>query len=254
MITRRQFLTGCAGAITAISGMGVAMEYKKLSNSIPILLYHRVGLELDEYTVPTARFEKDMETLCWEGFNTISLEQVKQHLQNPNHPLPDKPMMITFDDGYLDNYTNVFPILQKYSMQASFYIITDMVGLEDRLTVSHIREMAAAGMEFGSHTVTHRSLVELAPEEVELELTKSKHDLERILGKIVDFIAYPGGSYNSDILTIARKAGYIGGFSTHYGFERFNHAFEMKRIPIFHYDHSVSYVMLKKGMLPSLIM
>lgn len=253
MITRRQFLTGCAGAITAISGLGFASEYKKLGNSIPILLYHRVGSQFDNYTVTATRFEEDMKTLSWEGFNTLSLEQVKQHLRNADSPLPDKPIIINFDDGYLDNYTNVFPILQKYSMKASFYIITGMVGLDDRMTSFHIREMEAAGMDFGSHTVTHRFLKELASKEAEFELTQSKYDLEQILGKAVDFVAYPGGSYNPDTLTIASKAGYIGGLSTHYGLAKFNLPFEIKRIPIFHYDRSISYVMLKRGLLPSLL-
>lgn len=253
MITRRQFLTGCAGTIATISGISVVSEYKKIVKSIPILLYHRVGSEVDDYTVTTTRFEKDMETLRWEGFNTLTLEQVKKHLQRANSPLPEKPIIITFDDGYLDNYTNVFPILQKYSMKASFYIITGMVGLDDRLTISQIREMEAAGMDFGSHTITHRLLAELTYKEAEIELTKSKYDLEQILGKVVDFIAYPGGSYNSDTLKIASEAGYIGGLTTHYGLETFNLSFEIKRIPIFHYDRSISYVMLKKGLLPSLL-
>lgn len=253
VITRRQFLLGCAGAITAMSGLGFILEYEKLGNSIPILLYHRVGPEVDNYTVTATRFAEDMKILSWEGFNTLSLDQVKQHLQNAASPLPDKPLIITFDDGYLDNYTNVFPILQKYAMKASFYIITGMVGLDDRLTRPQIREMAAAGMDFGSHTVTHRFLAELTPQEAKIELTQSKENLEQILGKPVNFIAYPGGSYNSDILKTAQEVGYIGGLTTHYGVEKFNHPFEIKRIPIFHYDRSISYIMVKKGILPSLL-
>lgn len=253
MLTRRQFLIGSAGAIIAISGLGVVSEYKKIANSIPILLYHRVGPEVDDYTVTTARFEEDMKILRWEGFNALSLEQVKQHLQNADFPLPDKPIIITFDDGYLDNYTNVFPVLQKYAMKASFYIITGMVGIENRLTSAHIREMQAAGMDFGSHTVTHRFLADLTTKEAEVELTQSKYDLEQILGKTVDFIAYPGGAYNPDTIRIASEAGYIGGLSTHYGLAKFNLPFEIKRIPIFHYDRSISYVMLKRGLLPSML-
>lgn len=253
MITRRQFLTGCAGAITAISGLGFVSEYKKVGNSIPMLLYHRVGSEVDDYTVTTTRFEEDMKTLSWEGFNTLSLEQVKQRLQNADSPLPDKPIIITFDDGYLDNYIKAFPILKKYGMKASFYIITSMIGTEDRLTADHILEMAAAGMDFGSHTVTHRFLAELSPEEVKVELTQSKAELEKLLGKSVDFIAYPGGTYNTDTLRIASEAGYTGGLSTHYGFANFALPFEIKRVPIFHYDRSIYYVMFKRGILPGVL-
>lgn len=253
MITRRQFLTGCAGTIAAISGLGFVSEYKKLSTSIPILLYHRVGNEVDDYTVPASRFEEDMKTLQWEGFTALSLEQVKGQLQHREVSLPDKPIIITFDDGYLDNYTNVFPILQKYAMKASFYIITGMVGLEERLTISQIREMEAAGMDFGSHTVTHRFLEELPSQEAKIELTRSKDHLEQILGKTIDLISYPGGSYNPETLKIAKEAGYIGGLTTHYGVESFTHAFEIKRIPIFHYDRSITYIMLKRGVLPKML-
>lgn len=253
MITRRQFLKGCVGAIAAISGISLLSEYKgidKLIKSIPILLYHRVGLEPDDLTISVDHFHQDMELLSYGGYNALSLEQVKQHLQGDSLSLPSKPIIITFDDGYLDNYTNAFPILQKYSMVASFYIITGMVGNNDRLTISQIREMQRAGMDFGSHTVTHRSLAELIPSEAATELKRSKSDLEQIVGKAVDFIAYPCGSYKSETLEIAQEAEYLGGFSVQNGFAEFSNAFTIRRIPIFHYDRSIAYVMAKKGFLP----
>jgi peptidoglycan/xylan/chitin deacetylase (PgdA/CDA1 family) len=253
VVTRRQFLIGCASTIAVISGTSCIPKYRDFVKSIPILLYHRVGPELDDYTVSPTRFADDMKTLSSKGYTCLSLQQVKQHLQDLSTPLPDKPIILTLDDGYLDNYTNVFPILQQYSMKASFYIITGLVGETDRLTASQIREMAAADMDFGSHTVTHRFLGNLPPTEMKTELIKSKFDLEQLLGKVVDFIAYPGGSYNSNTLTIAKEAGYHGGLTTHYGLEMFNNSFEIKRIPVFHYDRSITYVMLRKGLLPSLL-
>ncbi len=254
MVTRRQFLFGCAGTLAALSGASFASEYKRINKSIPILLYHRVSYQLDNYTVSPARFEDDMRTLNREGYTCLSLAQVKQYLQSSRStPLPDKSILITLDDGYLDNYINVFPILQQYNMKASFYIITGMIGEDDRLTASQIREMQAAGMDFGSHTVTHRFLSELTPAEMKIELTKSKFTLEQLLGKGIDFIAYPGGSYDPQTLTIAKEAGYEAGLSTHYGYEMFHSPFEMKRIPLFHYDRSITYVMLRKGLLPTLL-
>ena len=73
MITRRQFLIGCTGIIAAISGIGFASAYKKLGNGIPILLYHRVGSEVDDYTITPTHFEEDMKILKREGFTTLSL-------------------------------------------------------------------------------------------------------------------------------------------------------------------------------------
>lgn len=253
MITRRQFVKGCFGAFATLYGISLFSEYTgidKFIKSIPILLYHRVGGEPDDLTISIKHFQQDMELLSYGGYKAMSLEQVKQHLQGNFSSLPSKPVVITFDDGYLDNYTNAFPILQKYSMVASFYIITGMVGNNDRLTTSQIREMQTVGMDFGSHTVTHRSLAELSPQEVTTELTKSKSDMEQILGKTVEFIAYPCGSYNSETLNIAHEAGYLGGFSVQDGFAEFSNPFTIRRIPIFHYDRSIAYVMAKKGFLP----
>lgn len=253
MVTRRQFLIGCASTVALIAGTSCLPKYKDFVKSIPILLYHRVGPETDDYTVNPTRFEEDIKTLSSNGYTCLSLQQIKQHLQDLSTPLPDKPIILTLDDGYLDNYTNVFPILQQYSMKASFYIITGLVGQADRLTAPQIRQMAAAGMDFGSHTVTHRFLANLTATEMKIELSKSKFDLEQLLGTSVDFIAYPGGSYNSETLTIAKEVGYHGGLTTHYGLEMFTDPFEIKRIPVFHYDRSISYVMLRKGFLPSLL-
>ncbi|WP_378953531.1 polysaccharide deacetylase family protein [Pelosinus sp. sgz500959] len=253
MITRRQFLKGCAGVAATISGISLFTEYKEINQfikSIPILLYHRVGSEPDDLTISVKHFEQDMELLSYGGYNALSLEQVKQHLQGNSSSLPSKPIVITFDDGYLDNYINAFPILQKYSMVASFYIITGMVGNNDRLTIPQIREMQAVGMDFGSHTITHRSLGELVPKDVATELNQSKSDLEQIIGKSVDFISYPCGSYKSETLQIAREAGYLGGFSVQSGFAEFSNPLTIRRIPIFHHDRSIAYVMAKKGFLP----
>lgn len=256
MITRRQFLTGLVGGCATLSGLFLFSKYDLINgivNSIPILLYHRVGSEGDPLTITTSRFEKDIETLSQENYTPLSLAQLKQHIIMPKASLPLKPIILTFDDGYLDNYTNAFPILQKYSMKASFEIITGLVGQTDRMTISQIREMAANGMDFGSHTVTHRSLAALSYQDAKTELTKSKADLEQILGKTVEFIAYPGGYYTAETIKIAKAAGYIGGFSVNSGFARFKDIMAIKRIPIFHYDRSISYVMLRKGLLPDLL-
>lgn len=256
MLTRRQFIAGCVGAFATLSGLSFFSEkdlIKNISKSIPVLLYHRVGSEGDPLTIPISRFEKDIATLSEENYTTLSLAQLKQHMMSLNAPLPSKPIVITFDDGYLDNYTNAFPILQKYSMKASFEIITGMVGEPDRMTIPQIREMEASGMDFGSHTVTHRSLVEMDRKEATTELTKSKLDLEHIIGKTVDFISYPGGYYTADTLNISRQAGYVGGLSVNYGFAMFRDVMAIRRIPIFHNDRSISYVMAKKGFLPDVI-
>ncbi len=255
MFTRRQFLRNCTGALLAVAGLSVfpgRQIVDKLSRGLPVLLYHRVGPESDSMTVNPARFQADLAFIRQEGYHTLSLAQIRQHIQEAL-PLPEKSVLITFDDGYLDNYTNAFPILQQYSMQASFYLITGMIGQPNRMTVPQIREMAAAGMDFGSHTVSHRPLAGLSTAEVTAELSQSKNSLEQMLGSAVEFTAYPCGSYTADTLSVAREAGYTGGFSTRYGLDDFSNRLLIRRIPIFHTDRSLGYVMVKKGFLPTMI-
>ena len=254
MLTRRQFIKGCTGAAVAVAGLSFFSGQQlldKFTKTVPILLYHRVGPETDALTVSVQRFQEDMEFLSQAGYNPLSLAEVKQHMLTAT-PLPDKPLLITFDDGYLDNYTNAFPILQQYGMKASFYIITGFVGQPERMTAAQIREMAAAGMDFGSHTVSHRPLAELTLAEASNELQNSKQALEQIMGQLVAFAAYPCGSYNQDVLDIAKAAGYVGGFSTRYGLAGFANHLAIRRIPIFHSDRNISYVMFKKGFLPTM--
>lgn len=253
MVSRRQFLLGCAGAMAAMSvaaAWPAAKWCERMMNSVPVLLYHRVGSDKDDLTVSVAHFRRDMEFLQREGYHSLTLEQVQRHLQDRSLPLPERPVLITFDDGYLDNYTNAFPILDRCGLTASFFIIAGMLQEDERMTAAQIREMQRAGMHFGSHTMTHRPLGELERTDAAEELRQSREELEQLLGREVRFIAYPCGSYNDETLELAKQAGYCGGFSTRSGVTTFADELAIRRIPIFHHDRPVSYVMLKKGFLP----
>lgn len=255
-ISRRQFLLGASTSAAAVMGAGAILNYetiRHLLRSVPILLYHKVGSDTDSLTVSTERFSKDMKYLSEKGYTTLSLEDIRRRLNNEAAPMPKNPVLITFDDGYLDNYTNAFPILQKYNLKASFYIITGMIGMENRVTTAQIREMDAAGMGIGSHTVTHRSLGELPVAEAAAELSDSKTMLEQMLGKKIDFIAYPCGSYHKDTLGLVNKSGYQGGFSVRQGNAMFTDTLAIRRIPIFNYDRSISYVMFKRGLFANIM-
>lgn len=253
MLSRRQFLKGCAVSLAALSSYALwpgCGALKQILESVPVLLYHRVGTDKDDLTVSVEHFRRDMEFLAREGYHTLSLAEARTRILDRSSPLPPRPLMITFDDGYLDNYLNAFPILAEYGLTASFYIISGMLDEEERVNAAQIREMRRFGMDFGSHTVTHRPLAELTPGEAREELQNSKRELEDLLGEAIHFIAYPCGSHNEETLKLAREAGYCGGFSTRSGFTTFSNQLSIRRIPIFHLDRPVSYVLLKKGFLP----
>jgi len=243
LITRRQFLKGCASSLLAVSvaeflwqmpiGCGTS------DRQIPVLLYHRVGSTLDPLTVTPERFERDLRQLKDAGYETINLQQFDHFLADRDTEMPAKPLLITFDDGYRDNYENAFPLLSKYEMGAAFFVIAGMLGEPERVSVADIQEMARYGMTIGSHTVTHRPLGELSVEEMRQELVQSRAILADALGNPVDSIAYPRGSYSNDTLTLADDF-YTNGFTTVNGqCSRASNPYALRRIPVFSYDRNV---------------
>ena len=252
MLTRRRFIRNC---IVAAATAGLTVPCSSLSFAgvlsaidIPVLLYHRIGDTEGPLTVTPEKFETDLIRLQELGYSTITLETFRRYLVNSDIRLPDKPIMLSLDDGYLDNFMNAYPILRRYGMTAAFYIITSMVGEADRLTKGNIREMAANGMSIGSHTVSHRPLGDMGDEEASNELSLSRTYLEELLQKSVDFIAYPKGSYNGSTGAEASEAGYCGGFSIVPGTcSRNTNPFVLRRIPVFSYDGDIRRTMMKRG-------
>ena len=252
MITRRRFIKNCI-ATAAAFGIGNAISPLSVvdavsSSDIPVLLYHRIGDTEGHLTISPEKFESDLIRLRELGYETISLDIFRKFLIDSNTEMPQNPIMISFDDGYLDNFMNAYPLLRKYGMTAAFYIITSMVGAEDRLAVGHIREMAANGMSIGSHTVSHRMLGEMGKEEAQNELILSRNYLEGMLQKPVEFIAYPKGSFNGQTGPVAYESGYRGGFSIMPGTcTRDTNPFVLRRIPVFSFDGDIRRTMIKRG-------
>lgn len=252
MLTRRCFIRNCfataaaVGLSGALSSPVMGGEVKEID--IPVLLYHRVGDTPGNLTITPAKFAQDLVRLREIGYETISLDTFHRYKVDYETPLPSKPIMISFDDGYLDNYLNAYSILRQYGMTAAFYIITSMVGKEDRLAAEHMREMAANGMSIGSHTVSHRELGEMGVEEAANEMSLSRMYLEGLLQKPVNFIAYPKGSYNGSTGAVASEAGYWGGFSILPGTcSRWTNPYVLKRIPVFSFDGEIGRTMARRG-------
>ena len=171
----------------------------------------RLGFSL---SIPPAEFDRQMRYLAEDGYGTVSFDQIYDSSQ----PLPEKPILLTFDDGYADAYTTAFPVLQRYGFQATFYVVTDFVGRPGYLTVEQIREMAAAGMSFGSHSVSHLSLTTLSAERLERELSQSRTQLESLLERQVLDLCYPLGRFDQGVRQAVERAGYRSATTTQYGF------------------------------------
>lgn len=244
MLTRRQFLKKCTltlAASLAAPFLAVSPPSGAAGELFPIPVYHRVGDKTDPLTLAPGRFAADLQYLADNGYRTVTAGRLKDYILD-GRQLPAKAVFLTFDDGYADNYAAVFPLLLAHGMTACFFVISGLCGQPDRLSGSQIREMSAAGMDFGSHTVSHRPLASLEKWENALELVKSKTDIEDILGKEAGVVAYPYGSYSADTLEAARDAGYWGGLTTRTGFTDIaGSELAMNRIPIFRHGRGLAH-------------
>lgn len=190
----------------------------KLTQSIQILTYHKINDDFDWGITrqKISQFERGIKFLHDLGYKMVPLEEV---FKLPK--ILDRKVVISFDDGYEDIYSNAFPILQKYGFSAFIFVITGFVGKYNswdynvgrrrkHLSWKQIKEMSKCGFGFGSHTVNHPDLTKIEPAcgGVEYELEKSKEVLEDKLGKETSFLSYPFGRYNRFVQEEAQRLGY----------------------------------------------
>lgn len=240
MITRRNFLKTCISAVAGTYFLRESYYSQAAAREIPVLLYHRVGYSKGHLTVTPEKFSHDLVRLKENGYKSITLSQFHSFMTGQTAGLPDNPVLITFDDGYADNYENAYFSLLNYGMVATFFIITGLLWTPGRLSPDNISEMHQNGMSFGSHTMSHRALADLPPADAEEELNSSRSTLESILGVTVDSLAYPRGSYNARTINLALQCGYRYGFTVTSGVCTTNSSpFELRRIPIFDYDRDI---------------
>jgi peptidoglycan/xylan/chitin deacetylase (PgdA/CDA1 family) len=165
------------------------------------------------YSLTANQFREQMEYLHTNRYITLSLDQLLN-----NESVPQKSLVITFDDGWADNYTNVFPTLKEYSLTATIFVISGFIGKAKYMDWHQLREMNAAGLSIQSHTVSHKPLAQLSKTEVEYELVTSKKTIENALGKKVNFLSLPHGVFNRRVLETAHEAGYLAICTSEPGF------------------------------------
>lgn len=200
----------CVVAIFLIFGIVITSflidDTYKYSPNTKTLLYHLIMDEpYSPYTylfVKESDFEEQLRKIRDSHISTYFADE-------PQKADGELCFVLTFDDGYIDNYTTAFPLLEKYEGKATIFIITDMVGKEGYLTEEQIKEMAQSEyIRFGSHTASHVPLDELDDDALEHELRGSKEYLESLVGEKVSTLSYPNGRYNKKIEKAAKKAGY----------------------------------------------
>ncbi|MGH8581627.1 MAG: polysaccharide deacetylase family protein [Gammaproteobacteria bacterium] len=194
---------------------------------VAILMYHEVadrpemgalaGHIQGGYILLREDFERQMAFLATAGFQSASLQQLHDWSQL-GAPLPARPVVITFDDGYGGNYRHAFPILERYGLSATFFIISNRIGTLHMLSWEALREMQRHGMAIGSHTANHPLLSTLDEDRTRDELVGSKRAIEDRLGSPVGFLSLPNGDSNPFYVSVAQGAGYLGGCGSRFGF------------------------------------
>lgn len=180
------------------------------SKSPIILMYHGIvghfpriprgreeGAEI--YDLDYRKFQEQMNYLKENGYKVVTLETMKGE---------DKEVIITFDDGEMNNFDEAFVILKKLGFPAYFFLVANRIDRSAYLGEVQIMAMYLAGMKFGSHGLTHAILTELTDVDLKKELVESKNGIEKVLGKSIDTISIPRGFCSDKVIEEARKAGY----------------------------------------------
>ncbi|SPF52124.1 putative xylanase/chitin deacetylase [Candidatus Desulfosporosinus infrequens] len=187
------------------------------NQAVPILYYHSVAVEAgNELRIPPDQFEAQMAYLQNKGYQSVSLDQFYQ-AEYHGGTLPAKPFVITFDDGYVDNYTTALPILKKHGFTATIFMVSSYINGEGFLTWPQLTELAANGWQIEGHTVDHPYLSKMDAATVLSELKNSKEVLEKGLGYPVDFFAYPYGDFNDKVVLAVKNTGYLLAVTTERG-------------------------------------
>ena len=254
-LSSRELIYGLVAAVVClVAAMAVQLQPEKQEaaampvaqvtvqddpRTVMVLNYHKVVDEHMSLSVPLADFEQHMKWLKEYGYTSITPEELYEFIVNGSE-LPEKPVLITFDDGYKDNYTNAYPIMKKYGFKGTIFVVTGFLGVYDNyMTWEQAKELADNGFSIESHTYSHKSMTEASDEEISKELTKSRDTIRNKLGIDADFMAYPTGTYNLHIAELVQKAGYKGAFTIKYdNVSRESNVYALERVPIFHTENT----------------
>ncbi len=221
--TRRRVLLVSAALSVLVLAVGAGqaqaatrVHFVKNPTPVPILVYHHVQSYLAGMSVMyvgTSQFAGQLRYLHSHRYHPVTMSQVWAAWTG-GPKLPKRPVVLTFDDGYIDQYRNAAPLLRRYHYPA---VLNVVVYRGTSLTDAMIRRMVSWGWEIGSHTMTHPWLTHLSSASLRSQLVSSKRILERKFKTKVDFLCYPGGLYDGRVERAVRAAGYLAATSIRYG-------------------------------------
>ena len=189
---------------------------------VPILCYHQIrdwrpkdSKSMKDYIIPTAAFREQMQMLADSGYHTVLPDQLFAYLTT-GAPLPPKPIMLTFDDGDLDQYETAVPILEKHGFKGAFFIMTVAIGRRGKqpyMDKTQIKDLSDRGHAIGAHTWDHHNVKKYQGDDWKIQVEEPKAKLEAIIGKPIKYFAYPFGLWNKQALPEIQKRGYVAAFT-----------------------------------------
>lgn len=216
------------------------LKPKSITASVPIFMYHFVRDDTGDYEYPENMVKPEtlraqLQYIKDNGYETIYKDDIGR-LEYFN-----KPVWLTFDDGWEDFYLNAFPLFKEYNMKASYYVITDLIGTPGYVKLEQLKEMKESGLiDIQSHTVTHPRLATLNASEVYNELSESKKFLKENLEIESNVICYPYGSYDDNVISISKEVGYQYGLAMSGGVYHSNKHINVYQIPRIYANRSMS--------------
>ncbi len=229
-------------------------EHTSAPDGLIVLMYHRVGAARNawesRYAIGPERFEAHMRALERSGMRAVPVESLSAWLDGGERPA-DGAFVLTFDDGFHDVRRNAQPVLDRMHWPFTMFLVSGLIGKDDvwtrtsnpdgvtypLLKLDEILDMQRQGVTFHSHSCSHPSLIALDDDQLARELVDSRAALQRMLGRAVDYFAYPFGHVDDRVVEATRRAGYRAAFSTQPGFNRNDvDRFRIRRIDVYGTD------------------
>lgn len=185
---------------------------------VPILCYHQIrdwrakdSKAAKDYIIPIAEFKAHMKMLADSGYHTILPDQLFNYL-NTGAKLPSKPIMLTFDDTDLDQFTIAEPEMKKYGFKGVYFIMTVSLGRPNYMNRAQVKELSDAGHVIESHTWDHHNVKKYQGQDWITQIEKPTKTLEAITGKEIKYFAFPFGLWNKEAIPELKKRGFIAAF------------------------------------------
>jgi peptidoglycan/xylan/chitin deacetylase (PgdA/CDA1 family) len=221
---------------------------------VPILMYHVIagappGVAYPDLFVRPSDFAAQMAWLARHGYHGVTLRQVYDYWRGGS-PLPRRPIVVSFDDGYMSDHTKALPVLQKLHWPGVLNLKVGNTLSNFNLPRWRVRKLIGAGWEIDAHTLTHPDLTKVDDNRLWNEVHGSRVWIQRTFHVPVDFFCYPAGRYDAHVIEAVRRAGFLAATTTNYGVARPARPYELSRIRVNARDGVAGFARKLEGLAP----